>query len=130
MVAHFHHRIPRCLLKVYDRGHSPGLEPKDLAAYLEWEEEAFRYRVNPDVARSELIRLIKGSTVEIAEDEHKASHSAAGDFVRWGRLGGLKTLERYGRPWFALLGHRRWGRVSAEALACYRAELAMKAGAA
>ena len=130
MAGHIHHRIPRCLLKVYDRGHGPGLEPKDLAAYFEWEEEAFRYSVNPDVSRDELTHLIKGSVVEIAEDEHKASHSAAGDFGRWGRLGGLKTLERYGRPWFALLGRRRWGRVSAEALACYRAGLARKEGAA
>ena len=106
------------------------MEPEDLAAYFEWEEEAFRYGVNHDISRGELVRLIKGSAVEIAEDEHTASHSAAGDFVRWGRLGGLKTLERYGRPWFALLARRRWGRVSAEALACYRAELAVKAGAA
>ena len=130
MVAHLHHRLPRSLLRVYDQGHGPGLEPKDLAEYFEWEEEAFRYRVDPDVSRDELVRLIKGSTVKIVEDEHKASHSAAGDFVRWGRLGGLKTLERYGRPWFALLARRRWGRVSAEALASYRAELAVKAGAA
>lgn len=46
----------------------------------------------------------------------------AGNFVRWGRLGGLETFRRYGRPWFALLGRRRWGRVGAEALAGYRAE--------
>ena len=130
MAAHLHHRIPRSLLKVYDRGHGPGLEPKDLAAYFEWEEETFRFGVNPDIARGELVRLIKGSVVKIAEEEHKANHSAAGDFARWGRLGGLKTLERYGRPWFALLGRRRWGRVSAEALACYRAELAVKDRAA
>jgi hypothetical protein len=130
MVTHLHHRIPRSLLKVYDQGHGPGLEPEDLAAHFEWEEAAFRYGVNPDVSRDVLAALIEGSAVEIAEDEHKASHSAAGDFVRWGRVGGLKTLERYGRPWFTLLGHRRWGRVSAEALACYRAGLAGKNGAA
>ena len=130
MVAHLHHRIPRSLLKVYNRGHGPGLEPEDLAAYFEWEEEAFRYGVNSEVARGELIRLIECSAVEIAEDEHKASHSAAGDFVRWGRLGGLMTLGRYGRPWFALLGRRRWGRVDAEALDHYRADLIAKTGAA
>ena len=86
--------------------------------------------MTPDISRGELVRLIKGSAVKIAEEEHKANHSAAGDFARWGRLGGLETLERYGRPWFALLGRRRWGRVGAETLACYRAELAVKAGAA
>lgn len=53
----------------------------------------------------------------------------AGDFARWGRLGGLETLRRYGRPWFALLARRRWKKVGAEALDLYRAEqLAAKAG--
>lgn len=130
MVTHLHHRIPRSLLKVYDQGHVPGLEPEDLAAHFEWEEAAFPYGVNPDVSRDVLAALIEDSAVEIAEDEHKASHSAAGDFVRWGRLGGLKTLERYGRPWFALLARRRWGRVSAEALAGHRAKRTVKARAA
>ncbi len=45
-------------------------------------------------------------------------------------LGGLETLRRYGRPWFSLLGRRRWGRASAEALDRYRAELSAKAGVA
>ncbi len=121
-----HHRVPRCLLKLWDRGHGPGLEPEDLQAWFDWEEEAFRYGVDPDVSRDELAALIEGSTVEIAGEEHRAEHSAAGDFARWGRLGGLQTLRRYGRPWFALLGRRRWGRVGVGALAQYRAEL--KAG--
>ncbi len=125
-----HHRIPCCLLKVYDRGHGRGLEPQDLQAWFDWEEEAFRYGIDPDVSRAELAALIEGSTVEIAGEEHRASHSAAGDFARWGRLGGLETLRRYGRPWFSLLGCRRWGRVSASALDHYRANLAAKARAA
>lgn len=125
-----HHRVPRCLLKVYDRGHGPGLEPEDLQAWFEWEEEAFCYGVDPDVSREELAVLIEDSTVELEGEEHRAGHSQAGDFVRWGRLGGLETLRRYGRPWFSLLGRRRWGRVSEETLACYRAErLATKVGA-
>lgn len=130
MVAHVHHRIPRCLLKVYDLGHGPGLEPEDLQAWFDWEEEAFRYGLDPDVSREELAALIEDSTVEITGDEHRAGHSAAGDFARWGRLGGLETLRRYGKPWFSLLGHRRWERVSAEVLDRYRAERMAKAGAA
>jgi hypothetical protein len=129
MTVQIHHRIPRRLLKVYDRGHGPGLEPEDLAAWLDREEEALRYGVDPDISRDELAALIEGSTVEIAGDEHRAVHGAAGDFARWGHLGGLETLGRYGRPWFALLGRRRWGRASAEALDLYRAELTAKAGA-
>ncbi len=125
-----HHRIPRRLLKAWDRGHGPGLDPEDLTAWLDWEEEALRYGVDPEISREELAALIEGSAVQIAGDEHRALHGAAGDFARWGRLGGLETLRRYGRPWFSLLGRRRWGRVSAEALDRYRAELSAKAGAA
>ncbi len=120
-----HHRIPRCLLKVYDRGHGPGLEPEDLQACFDWEDEAFRYEVDSDVSHEQLAELIETSTVEVVGEEHRASHSADGDFVRWGRRGGLETLRRYGRPWFSLLGRRRWGRVKAEALSRYLSEQAM-----
>jgi hypothetical protein len=131
MAAHVHHRVPRCLLKAWDRGPGPGLDPEDLAAWFDWEEEAFRYGVNPDVSRDELAVLIKGSTVEIAGEVHRAGHSAVGDFARWGRLGGLETLRRYGRPWFSLLARRRWKKIGAEALDRYRVEqLAAKAGMA
>ena len=110
MAAHVHHRVPRCLLKEWDRGHGPGLEPEDLAGWFDWEEEAFRYGVNPDVSREELAVLIEGSTVELESDVHRAGHSAAGDFARWGRLGGLETLRRYGGrgscSWHAGAGRR------------------------
>ncbi|QIN77534.1 hypothetical protein GBA65_02335 [Rubrobacter marinus] len=125
-----HHRVPRCLLKAFDRAQEPGLEPKDLQAWFEWEEEAFRYGVDPDLSREELAKVIEGSTVELAGDEHRALHGAAGDFARWGRLGGIETLRRYGHPWFALLARRRWGKVGVEALAVYREELVAKAEAA
>ena len=125
-----HHRVPRCLLKAFDRAQGPGLEPEDLQAWFEWEEEAFRYGVDPDVSREELAEAIEGSTVELAGDEHREVHSVAGDFARWGRIGGLETLRRYGRPWLALLAKRRWKKVGAEALAAYREELVAKAEAA
>ena len=93
-----HHRVPRCLLKSYERAQGPGLEPEDLQAWFDWEEEAFRYGVNPDLSREDLVRLIEISTVELAREVHRAGHTEAGDFARWGRLGGLETLRRYGRP--------------------------------
>jgi hypothetical protein len=68
------------------------LDGAGLQAWFQWEEEAFRYGVDPDVTRGELAALIEGSAVEILEEQHKASLSAAGDFVRWGRLSGLETL--------------------------------------
>jgi hypothetical protein len=54
--------------------------------------------------------------VVLDERDHRSAHSRAGDFVRWGRRGGLRTLERYGRVWFALLGRRRHGRITSEEL--------------
>lgn len=86
--------------------------------------------MDPELSREKLARVIEGSTVELACEEHRAGHSEAGDFARWGRLGGLQMLERYGQPWFVLLGRRRWGLAGAEALDRYREELASKAGAA
>lgn len=75
--------------------------------------------------------MIEDSTVDLASDEHRAGHSQAGDFARWGRLGGLKTLALYGPGWFALLARRRWKKITVEQLAEYRAEqLAAKAEAA
>ena len=130
MVVHVHHRIPHYLLTAWDRGHGPGLKPEDLAACFDWEEEAFRYGVSPDVSREGLVSLIEASTVELEGEEHRALHGTAGDFARWGRLG-LETLRRYGRPWFVLLVRRRWKKIDAEALARYRAEqLASEARAA
>ena len=125
-----HHHVPRCLLGFFNRASSGELDGLGLQAWSDWEEESFRYGVDPDVSRGELAALIEVSAVEIPEERHKASHSAAGDFVRWGRLGGLETLRRYGPPWFALLGQRRWVRVGAGALAHYRAERPAKTGAA
>ena len=85
----------------------------------------------PDVSRDGVAVLIEAFKVEFEGEEHRAGHSAAGDFAGWGRLGGLETLRRYGRPWFSLLARRRWKKIGAEVLDRYRAEqLAAKAGAA
>ena len=85
--AQIHHRILRRLLKVWDGGHGSSLEPEDFAAWIEWEEEAYRYGVDPEISREDLAALIKGSTVELGVEAHRAAHSEAGDFARWGRLG-------------------------------------------
>ncbi len=117
MATHAHHRIPRCLMEAWDRGHGPGLEPEDLQAWFEWEEEAFRYGVDPDVSREELEALIEASASPVPAKEHRADHTRAGDFARWGRHGGLRTLALYGPAWFALLARRRWKKITAEQLA-------------
>ncbi len=107
-----HHEIPRNLLGFWDRGHGPGLEPQDLQAWFEWEGEAFRYGVDPDVTREELATLIDGSTVELPREQHRAIH--AQQWAEWGSLGGTETLRRYGTAWFSLLARRRWEQVGAD----------------
>lgn len=111
-----HHRVPRCLLGFFDRAVAGELDGSGLQAWFEWEEEAFRYRVDPDISREMLVGLIDSSAAPILASEHRAGHSQAGDFVRWGRRGGLATLARYGRGWFALLARRRWEKITAAQL--------------
>jgi len=97
-------------------GQGYSLEPEDLAAWIEWEEEACRYGVDPEISREVLAALIKGSEIELGVEAHRAAHSEAGAFARWGRLGGLKTFGLYGPGWFVLLAHRRWEKISAAQL--------------
>jgi hypothetical protein len=112
-----HHRVPRCLLGFYDRFAAGELDGEGLQAWWKWEEEAFRYGVDPDVSREELEALIEASAFLIPATTHHANHSKEGDFARWGRRGGLRTLALYGRSWFTLLARRRWKKISAEQLA-------------
>jgi hypothetical protein len=112
-----HHCIPRCLLGFYDRFAAADLDGEGLQAWFEWEEEAFRYGVDPDVSREELELLIGASTSPVPRAAHCSGHSKGGDFARWGRRGGLRTLALYGRGWFVLLASRRWEKITAEQLA-------------
>lgn len=121
-----HHHVPRCLLSFFDRAASGELDAAGLQAWFDWEEEAFRYGVNPDVSREDLIRLIDASAAPVPAVDHRAGHSQAGDFVRWGRRGGLTTLALYGRGWFVLLARRRWEKITAAQLE--EAFAAMSAG--
>jgi hypothetical protein len=65
--------------------------------------------------------LIERSTFEIPTTEHRTLHQEEGDFVRWGRRGGRRTLSLYGRPYFSLLTRFRWGRIDVETLTRHRA---------
>lgn len=110
-----HHEVPRCLLRLRDRldAHR-GIDAEGWGLWDQWQDECWRYGVDPEIGRDELAALVKASTVELAREEHRRTH--AGDFERWGRAGGLQTLARYGVAWFGALAHRRWGRITAEEL--------------
>ena len=78
-----------------------------------------RYGVDPEITRPELEGLINRSTVLLEASEHRRRHES--DFQRWGRMGGLETLRRYGRVWFVQLGYRSalrrsWRRFTDQAL--------------
>jgi hypothetical protein len=112
-----HHRVPCCLLGFFDRFVAGDLDGEGLQAWFDWEEEAFRYGVDPDVSREELEVLIEASASPVPVTDHQATHSRAGDFACWGRRGGLRTLTLYGPAWFAMLARRRWKKITAEQLA-------------
>ena len=110
-----HHEVPRCLLRLRERADAAGFTGEGIELALEYEHEARRWGVDPDVSCEELAALVEGSTMEIPAGEHREAH--AEDFARWGRRGGLATVRRYGTAWFSLLAWRRWERIPAEALA-------------
>src|SRR5918993_5829120 len=106
---------PRCLLGLFDEAAG------GLADWSEFDAETERLSIEVrGLSREGLAALIAYSTHEIPTTEHRTLHQDAGDFVRWGRRGGLRTLALYGRPYFALLARLRWGRVEVEALVSYR----------
>ena len=118
-----HHGVPRCLLRLRDRADAyHEIDGAGIQLWLDYECEALRSGVDPDVSRDELAEMVEAFTVGIPEAEHRAEHVE--DFRRWGRRGGLRTLALYGTPWFSLLALRRWEKVGAEVLAEHMATIA------
>jgi hypothetical protein len=122
-----HHRVPRCLIRLRDEadalaGAGSDFDAAAIAAWLDYEFEALRWGVDPDLSRDELERQIDASTVAIPYEDHCGLHRA--DFARWGRRGDMATLERYGRAWFVALGLRRQGRITRSQLEASALELA------
>ncbi len=109
-----HHTVPQCLLRLRDRADAALLDGEGIELWLEFEYEASRYGLDPDMSCGDLAALIDASCVVMERSEHRATHES--DFIRWGRRGGLETLRRYGRRWFVLLGRRRHGRITLEEL--------------
>ena len=111
-----HHGVPRCLLGLFDAAAA------GLADRSEFDAEAERWGIEVrGLSREGLAKLIEGSTFEIPTPEHRRLHREEGDFMWWGRRGGLRPLALYGRPYFSLPSRFRWGRVQLEALIEHRA---------
>lgn len=111
-----HHRAPRCLLGLRDRAEAhTELDGEGVQLWVDYELEALRWGADPGVPRGELAALVEGSAVRLGREEHREIH--AEDYVRWGRRGGRTTFRRYGSAWYCLLAKRRWGKITAEALA-------------
>jgi hypothetical protein len=117
-----HHRVPRCRLTLREKADVGALDGAGFQAWLEYEHEALRWGVDPDVSREDLAALVDASLEAIPYDNHRGIHRA--DFARWGRRGGVATLERYGRAWFVALGLRRHGRITRSQLEASTLELA------
>ncbi len=118
-----HHRVPRRLLAVYDRMVArERLDGEALQLWFECEGLLLEHGLDPDLSREELERAIEASAVEVTYEEHRSRIHAA-DWPRWGRKGGLATLERYGRAWFRHLALRRWRKMTVEELARVRETL-------
>jgi hypothetical protein len=100
--ADVHHRAPSCLLRLFDAA------AEGFAEWSEFDAGAERLGVEASgPSREDLSALIEGSTREIPTAEHYRLHQDAGDFARWGRRGGLRTLAHYGHPYFSLLARFR-----------------------
>lgn len=112
--VHVHHGAARCLLFLYDRA-AEGSGP-----WSDFDAEAERRGVDYRITREELAAMVEDSVCKLSAADHRRLHQDAGDFARWGRRGGLRTLALYGRPYFSLLARFRWGRVEVGALVEYR----------
>ncbi len=121
MAAHVHHQTPRNLLRLHHEASAAAeITGEGIEAWLEWEIEATRYGVDVEIAPEDLAELVESSTVLVPEEAHRNGHSEGGDFARWGRRGGLRTLQLYGTAWFSALALKRWGRLSREDLEAAR----------
>ena len=75
-----HHEVTQCLLKLRNQAEDPDeFDGESIQLWVEYELEALRWGVDPDVSREELESLLSDSTVEVSREEHGDGH--AGNFV-------------------------------------------------
>ncbi len=70
--------MPRCLLRLRDRADAhQEFDGEGIQLWLDYELEALRCGVDPDVSRENLAALVEGSTVLVPREQHRAGHSEA-----------------------------------------------------
>jgi hypothetical protein len=113
--ADVHHRVPRCLLGLFDT--VAGASPAGRSSTQKLSVGASRSAALP--------RRPEGADQELyppdpyhgaSQMEHRTLHQEASNFVWWGRREDLRTLALYGRPYFSLLARLRWGVLSSRPL--------------
>lgn len=80
-----HHGTPRYLLRLHEKAHDPAggaIDGAGIAAWLEWEQEAVRYRVPVEIGAEELAELVAASTIIVGYQKHREIHQS--DFARRG----------------------------------------------
>jgi hypothetical protein len=106
-----HYTVLQCLLQLRDKAEAhQEFDGEGIQLWLDYELEALRFGVDPNISREELSALVENSTVLLPREEHRSGHQS--NFAQWGRRGGLAMLRRYGTSWFSLLARRRWRRLS------------------
>jgi hypothetical protein len=72
-----HRRVPRCLLSLREKADAGGMDGAGLQAWMDYEHEALRWGVDPDVSRDELSALICAS-LEATPYEDQPRHPPRG----------------------------------------------------
>jgi hypothetical protein len=80
-----HHRVPRCLLKLRERADASALDGAGLQAWLDYETEALRWGVDPDMSRQELAALIVRTTAAFTARTSPGGVGAAA-WRRWSAM--------------------------------------------
>lgn len=72
-----HYTVPQCLLRLRDRVDAHlKLDGEGLQLWLDYELEALRYGVDPDICCENLVALIEDSTLALLHEGHGAGQKA------------------------------------------------------
>jgi hypothetical protein len=113
--------VLRCLLRLRERAEAhTELDGEGPALWMDYELEALRFGVEPDVSREELAALVEGSTVVLSYEEHRNGDASGlrGSPTQTTRpTGGEARRSKTDRGLVPRAYARQWGCLSQR---CYR----------